>query len=191
MTTSIHAEINKNIAALKNLTSNNLETIDQIVDLIIRAITQKNKILFVGVGGNAMICESISQDIKGHYRPEGKSVMAFSLSSEIGIITRNLNDIGADDIFSAQLDSVGQPDDILFSISSSGKSKSIISAVIKANKIGIKTISITGESGGALSEISSLCLKLPSNSSSIVENLSLIISHIIVASIYNKSNESE
>jgi phosphoheptose isomerase len=63
-----------------------------------------------------------------------------------------------ENVFSWQLEQVASPSDLLFAISSSGNSLNIVNAVVVAQKLGLKTITLTGFDGGKISNLSEVAI---------------------------------
>ena len=76
------------------------------------------------------------------------------------MITAISNDFSFEEIFVRQVEAIGKPD-VLYAISTSGNSLNILKAIEKANSMKLKTIGITGETGGQLSNICDITIKVP------------------------------
>jgi D-sedoheptulose 7-phosphate isomerase len=98
--------------------------------------------------------------LSGRFRDNRKGLAAVSISDP-SHITCVGNDYGFDYIFSRYLEALGQEGDILLGISTSGNSKNVILAVEKAKELGIKTIVLTGKSGGKLADLAELEIRAP------------------------------
>lgn len=130
----------------------NFKKLNEMQDIILKAceIIQKallngNKILLCGNGGSASDCNHIAAEFVSRFQKERISLPAISLSANNSIITAIANDYSFDDVFSRQIEGLGKKDDILITISTSGKSKNIIKAIEQAKKQGLKVIFLTGE----------------------------------------------
>ena len=106
-----------------------------------------------------------------------------SLASNPSIISCLANDTGYENIFSSQLEAKGRKGDVLLALSGSGNSKNIISALEMANEKGIKTISITGFTGGKAAIMSDVSIHLKSSDMQICEDYQMILGHMIVQHI--------
>jgi len=101
------------------------------------------------------------------------------LNSDSIFISAWSNDVSYDSIFSRQLQGIGFVNDILISLSTSGNSKNIINAILEAKKIGMKTITLTGKTGGDLKDISDIEIRVPSINTQNIQESHLVIGHII------------
>jgi D-sedoheptulose 7-phosphate isomerase len=108
------------------------------------------------------MCDAMhfAEELSGKFRNDRKGLAALSISDP-SHITCVANDYGFDEIFSRYVEAVGNKGDILLGISTSGNSGNVINAVEVARKQGIKTIVLTGKTGGALAEIADLEIRAP------------------------------
>ena len=105
-----------------------------------------------------------------------------SLASNPSVVSCLANDTDKN-IFSSQLEAKGKKGDVLLALSGSGNSKNIISALEMANEKGIKTISITGFTGGKAAIMSDVSIHLKSSDMQICEDYQMILGHMIVQHI--------
>ena len=96
-----------------------------------------------------------------------------------------LNDFGYDEVFSKQLLGIGKKNDVLYAISTSGKSKSIINAIKVANSLGIKVISLTGKDISAMNELSDVTINTPSFETNHIQEMHIAIGQLICGIVEN------
>ena len=104
---------------------------------------------------------------------------AISLSTDTSIITCIGNDYSFNDIFTKQVKAIGLEGDVLLAISTSGNSQNVISAAETAKEMGIFVAGLTGGKGGKLKEISDLCLIVPSDRTTRIQESHILAGHII------------
>lgn len=126
----------------RKLTNTISASLEQISDVDINSIrqvcAQGKKIIFIGNGGSAAIASHMAED----YTKNGKlRSIAFNDAS---LLTCMANDYGYENMFSQALDVYGDKGDMLVAISSSGKSKNILNACEKADKMGMHIITLSG-----------------------------------------------
>ena len=160
-------------------------TIELIVDKCINTLRSKGKIMLAGNGGSAADAQHIAAELVGRFEKERAGLAAIALNTNASNITAIANDYHYTSIFSRQLEALGQSGDIFFGISTSGNSANIVSAVESANTLGITTIGMTGNSGGALKELCEHCICVPSENTARVQETHIIIGHIVCALIEN------
>jgi len=122
-----------------------IKLIHDAAQVCIGSIEKNNKILFCGNGGSAADSQHLCAELVSKFLEKRKPYPSIALTTNASILTSIGNDFGYDLIFSKQIESIGRKGDVLIAISTSGKSKNVIKAMIAAKKIGIKVIFLTGE----------------------------------------------
>lgn len=107
------------------------------------------------------------------------SMPALSLVNEVSLITAYSNDKAPDLAFAQQVLGHGRPGDILLAISTSGNSANVLHAARIARTMGVKVISLTGEGGGKLRELSDVLLAVPSTVTYQIQEYHLPIYHTL------------
>lgn len=159
-----------------------------------------NKLLVCGNGGSAADSEHIVGELmKGFLKRRplpaqhvakleaagGKEIAtrlqgalaAISLPSQMSLLTATANDGVYDLTFAQQVYGLGRPGDALLAISTSGKSRNVCNAVIVAKAFGLKSIALTGRSGGELATLADLAIKAPSDNVVEIQELHLPVYH--------------
>ena len=77
------------------------------------------------------------------------------------------------------LEGLGKENDILYAISTSGRSENIIAAIKTAKKLNIKTIGITGSDGGDMTNICDILIKVPASMPDRIQEMHIAIGQII------------
>jgi len=138
------------------------------------------QIFTAGNGGSAAAASHMVCDFGKNTREAGKQRMrAICLNDNIPSVMAYANDEGYEVIFSEQLLALGQPGDILIAISGSGNSANILKVIETARQMQIKVIGLTGFQGGKMKAMTDICLVVPSDSMEIIEDVHLIINHIL------------
>jgi histidinol-phosphate phosphatase family protein len=133
-----------------------------------------------GNGGSASIANHLQCDhVKGIRNGTELKTRAFSLSTNIELFSAIANDLGYDNVFEYQLESLARPGDVLLAISSSGRSPNIVRALEWANRNGLTTIALTGFSGGAAKELATVSVHVPSNNYGVVEDAHQACMHLL------------
>lgn len=124
------------------------------------------------------IDESIPEKIQG-------SLPAISLGVQHSIISAFSNDMDALYHFAQQIWGLGQKNDVVLAISTSGNSKNVVHGVNVARAKGLSTIALTGEKPSKLSEIVDVCIQAPSSITHHIQELHLPIYHSICLELEN------
>jgi len=119
--------------------------------LMTHSLLSGGKILSCGNGGSAGEAQLFSSKMLNRFQMERPGLPAIALSTDTSILTSIANDYSYDQIFSRQIAALGQAEDILFLITTSGNSGNLVSAVETAHKRNMKVIALTGQSGGEVS----------------------------------------
>jgi len=151
----------------------------QAADLIINALSQGRKLLLCGNGGSAADAQHIAAELVGRFKKERRGLPAIALTTDTSIMTAIANDYWYDLLFARQVEALGDKDDILITISTSGNSMNIVRAAEAAKFKGLKTVGFLGGDGGKLKDLVDLSLVVPSPESDRVQEVHILIAHII------------
>lgn len=166
------------------------EKIDRFVEILSETIRNDRSIYLCGNGGSASTAEHFSVDLaKGVSLVLDKPVKAFSLTSNISMITAIANDISFESIFELQFKNFAIKGDVLICISVSGQSKNILTVAQFAFNNGFKVLSLIGKDGGDLKKFSTEFIVINSNNYGVVEDLHLSCCHQISDLIKHTGNK--
>ena len=169
------------------LNDTNIHTkIEKIIDLSIKAFRNDKKMLFCGNGGSASDAQHIAAELSGKFYVDRPPLNAEALHVNSSFITAVANDYGYDEIYSRMVQASGRAGDILVGISTSGNSTNVIKAIKKAKEIGIITIGFTGNKIGDMDSICDVIIKAPTNDTPRVQEIHILIGHIICEMIEEK-----
>lgn len=156
------------------------ENLDAALHLLEDAAEQGATIYVAGNGGSASISDHFCCDwTKGTSVKHLSSIKTHSLVANNALLTALANDLGYEDVFSKQLEMLSKPGDLLVLVSSSGNSKNVINAAKAARKLRLKSIGLTGFSGGELAKICDASLHVPIDNYGIVEDCHQSLMHIL------------
>ena len=153
--------------------------IKQVKDIILDALKNKNKIILFGNGGSAADSQHMAAEFIGRFLVDRQSIPAISLTTDTSILTAVGNDFGFENIFSRQCESLVSKGDIIIAISTSGNSSNVINGIKTAKERGGIIISLTGNNGGELNNISDKILKVPTEHIPHIQECHRVIIHIL------------
>ena len=179
---NISKEIDVIINNFQNLKKSETE-IQKIAEACIKSIKSGGKIMFCGNGGSAADAQHIAAELVVKYKKIRKGIPAIALTTDSSILTAIGNDLSAESIFERQIEALGNKEDVLISISTSGNSKNIINAIKTAKEKGIKTILLTGANGGEGKNFADILLKVPSEITNNIQEMHIACAHMICAII--------
>ncbi len=168
----------------------NFEALTQLEDVVQRAtgfvtaaLRDGNKIMFCGNGGSAADAQHLAAELVGRYVMDRAPLPALALTVDTSALTAIANDYSFDDVFARQLRGLGQADDVLVGISTSGNSRNVLRAIEAAREKGIRTIGLTGQSGGLMRQLCDVCICVPSDRTSHIQEMHIAIGHVICGEV--------
>lgn len=169
-------EISNNFLLLSESCEND---IIKASNAIIKALENNNKIMFCGNGGSAADSQHLSAELIGRYKKNRKPLSSISLTTDTSALTAISNDFSFNDIFSRQVEALGNKGDVLYAISTSGNSENIIKAIHQATENGLITIGLTGKNNGKIENICDCIIRVPATSPDRIQEMHIAIGHII------------
>lgn len=170
----------ENIAIKEGLSQDKaLAAIEKLVDLAVGALGAGGKIILFGNGGSAADAQHIAAELVGRFTQERKALAAIALTCNSSNVTSIGNDYGFEQIFTRQLEALGKPEDLAIGISTSGSSVNVVSAILKAKKMGMMTVALTGIKSGPLLKAADLSIAVPSTNTARIQEAHITIGHII------------
>lgn len=155
--------------------------------LLSETVLAGKRIYSCGNGGSAAIANHLVCDcLKGIRNGTSMRPKVHSFSTTIELISAIANDLSYDEVFSYQLESMGEAGDLLIAISSSGSSPNILQSLERAREMNIRTISMTGFSGGAARAKADVNLHVDCSNYGIVEDLHQSLMHILAQYIRHR-----
>jgi D-sedoheptulose 7-phosphate isomerase len=153
--------------------------IARMATALVEAYKRGNKILAFGNGGSACDAQNFADELVGRYERTRPPLPALALTTNTSDLTSIANDFGYDEVFARQLQAHAKPGDIAVAISTSGNSPNVLKAVQAARSLGLTALGLTGESGGKLKPLCSLCLCVPSRSVARIQETHIVVIQIL------------
>lgn len=107
------------------------------------------------------------------------SLPAVTLTGNISLSTAFANDAMPELVFAQQVYGYGNENSVLLGISTSGNSKNVIYALETAKAKGMKTIALTGDSGGKMKGLTDVCIRVPADDTPDIQELHLPVYHAL------------
>jgi D-sedoheptulose 7-phosphate isomerase len=173
--------IEASIAAKRDLLHNSVlvSIVAKVSEVLIKALQQGNKALLFGNGGSAADAQHIAAEFVGRFAFDRPALPALALSVNTSCVTAIGNDYGFDQVFSRQIEAIARPGDVAIGITTSGNSPNVLRAGTAARKIGLRTVGLTGRSGGKLKECVDHCICVPSDDTPRIQECHILVGHII------------
>ncbi|MEM9658132.1 MAG: SIS domain-containing protein, partial [Planctomycetota bacterium] len=144
------------------------------------ALDGGGKLLLCGNGGSAADCQHIAAEFVSVLTQDfqRRALPAIALTTDSSFLTARTNDFGFDDVYARQIEALGKSGDVLFGISTSGNSTSVLHAVEAAHAMQITTVGLTGRSGGALKDAVDRALQAPSDNVQHIQECHIAMGHV-------------
>jgi D-sedoheptulose 7-phosphate isomerase len=164
----------------KVLTDTPCDVMVEIVSTVRKAREDGQRVFVFGNGGSAATASHMACDLGKNTRIPGRPrLRIICLNEGIPTMTAYANDEGYENVFSEPLLSLAEGGDVAIAISGSGNSPNVLRAVQIAKELELKTIGLTGFEGGKLKDMVDICLVVPSDSMEQIEDVHLIVNHIL------------
>lgn len=172
--------IHKSIAVKERLLSDmTMEQVEQIVQAMIRCFKEDGTIYFCGNGGSNADAQHIATELSGRFYKNRKPLSAICLGTNPAFLTAVANDINYEEVYARELEATARKGDLLIAISTSGRSKNVLNAVMKSKSMGVKCIGITGNQGHQLMSIVDHYLEIPSSDVPRIQEAYMLVLHNI------------
>jgi len=159
--------------------------IDVASKYCVKTINNHRKILFCGNGGSAADSQHLAAELIGKFLKIRKPIPALALTTNSSIITSIGNDIDFKMIFARQIEALGNKGDILFAITTSGKSKNILEAIKVAKKKKLKVILLTSLKCKLKKNNQIHSIKIPATRVDRIQEMHITVGHLICEYIEN------
>jgi len=168
------------IAAQQQFLQESGAAVAAVVDEIVRSLQGGGKLLLFGNGGSAADAQHLAAEFVNRYLIERPPLPAMALTTDTSALTSILNDYGADVIFAKQIQALGRKGDVAIAISTSGNSANILRGIEACREIGIRTIGLTGGTGGAMAaRVDHLLCVSATRSTPRIQEVHILIGHTI------------
>jgi D-sedoheptulose 7-phosphate isomerase len=152
MSIDLVARVSRHFSDSAQTKLNAVEVLSQPIvratEVMVRCLMANGKILACGNGGSAADSQHFAAELLNRFERERPGLAAFALTTDSSTLTSIANDYDYDQVFSKQVLALGQPNDVLLAISTSGNSPNVVAAVRAAHERDMKVVALTGKGGG-------------------------------------------
>jgi D-sedoheptulose 7-phosphate isomerase len=153
----------------------------ELGEMLYRAYRNGKQVFTLGNGGSASTASHMATDLaKNTIGPNMRRFRVLSLNDNAAMLTALANDLGFENIFREQLQNLIHPGDLLIAVSASGNSPNVLHAIRYAHKQSAEVAGILGFEGGEAARLVDVAIVVPSTHYGVVEDVHLIINHILV-----------
>ena len=178
---TIKQRIEASIAAKQQILADDklMQTIGEVVTLIVTAYQTGNKVLFCGNGGSAADSMHLATELSGRFYIDRKPLNAEALHADPTFLTAIGNDYDFSETFARLLEARAQPGDVLMALSTSGNSPNVVKAAQKGWNLNLQVIGFTGSKDADIDKYCDKLIKAPSTDTPRIQECHLLIGHII------------
>jgi D-sedoheptulose 7-phosphate isomerase len=157
------------------------EDVARAAELLVNAVLDGGTILLCGNGGSAADCQHLAAEFVSTLTLDNRrpAIPAIALTTDTSILTAIANDFGFEGVFARQVEALGRAGDVLIGISTSGSSADVVRAVEEAAVQGMRTIALTGETGGTLAPAVDVAIRVPSRETSHIQECHIAIGQLL------------
>jgi D-sedoheptulose 7-phosphate isomerase len=157
----------------------NADRIIEVVQLIVRTFREGGKVILFGNGGSATDASHLAAEFVNRFLIDRPPLPAIALTTDPAVMTSIGNDFGFDQLFSKQLAALGRKGDVAIGISTSGNSANVIRAIEMAKEKGLRTVVLTGGTGGKLAALAEHTFIVPTNFTPHIQETHITLGHVI------------
>jgi D-sedoheptulose 7-phosphate isomerase len=157
------------------------DRLTELGEILYRTYRNGQQVFTLGNGGSASTASHMAADLaKNTISANMRRFRILSLNDNQALLTALANDLGYENVFSEQLKNLIRPGDLLIAISASGNSANVAKAIRYAQTQCAEVVGILGFEGGEVARLADLSIVVPSDHYGVVEDVHLIINHILV-----------
>lgn len=147
-------------------------------NMMVDCLLNGGKILLCGNGPSAALAQIFSNNLINRFERERPSLPAITLGCDLTNVTSVANEKSFNEVFAKEIKALGNANDILVILSSSGNPSNLIQAVQSAHEKTMPVIALNGRDGGNISSLLDLNdkeLRVPSNARGRIHEIHLLI----------------
>lgn len=151
-----------------------------------QCLMRDGKILSCGNGGSAADSQHFAAELLNRFEMERPGLAAIALTTDTSTLTSIANDYTYDQVFSKQILALGQANDVLLAITTSGNSRNMLEAVRAAHERQMSVVALTGKSGGQMADIlgsEDIHICVPANNTARIQEVHVLALHCLCDAI--------
>lgn len=156
-----------------------MAAVSAAVEAITDCFRNGGRVYFCGNGGSAADAQHLAAEFSGRFYFDRPVLPSEALHCNTSYLTAVANDYGYEQVFSRIISGIGQKGDILVGLSTSGNSDNIVRAFEVCRQKGVRTIAMTGATGGRMKDLSDLLINIPSTDTPRIQEAHITVGHII------------
>jgi D-sedoheptulose 7-phosphate isomerase len=151
----------------------------ETLQMLEHSIRRGGKLLLFGNGGSAADAQHIAAELIIRYQNDRAAISAIALTADSSALTACGNDMGFDVLFERQIEGLGREGDVAIGISTSGNSANVLRGLTRAKAMGLKTVGLTGGTGGCMRSLCDALIVVPSPVTARIQEMHITIGHVL------------
>ena len=176
-------EFDQHEAALDATRKELAEPFARLVGVCTASIRSGNKLVLFGNGGSAADCQHLATELAVRYITDRPPIAAIALTTDTSMLTAIGNDWSFDDLFSRQVEAIGNHGDVAIAISTSGKSENVLRGLAMAKEKGLVPTGLSGKGGGGMSDLCDPFLLVPSDITARIQEMHITLGHMLCGAL--------
>ena len=177
------SEFDDHQTALDDTRAELAEPFSRLIGVCVDAVRAGNKLMLFGNGGSAGDCQHIATELAVRYISDRDPIAAIALTTDTSMLTAIGNDWSFDDLFSRQVEAIGNHGDVAIAISTSGKSENVLRGLAMAKEKGLVPTGLSGKGGGGMSDLCDPFLLVPSDITSRIQEMHITLGHMLCGAL--------
>jgi len=178
-----HEEFAEHLAVAEATQSALKTAFGQLLELSAETIRSDGKLMFFGNGGSASDAQHLATELTVRYKQNRPAIAAIALTTDTSALTAIGNDMGFEQLFSRQIEALGQPGDLAIGISTSGQSPNILRALETAASMKIRAVALSGGDGGQLHGLANPLLIIPSKTTARIQEMHVVLGQMLCGAL--------
>lgn len=182
---SLETIISASIATKQRLLADTelLAQVQRLTQRMIETFQADGKVFWCGNGGSAADAQHLAAELSGRFYLDRRPLFSETLHGNASYLTAVANDYSFDHIYARLIQALGRPGDMLIGLSTSGNSPNVVLALQQARQLGLTTVAMTGEGGGAVAAHSEFLIQVPSADTPRIQECHLLLGHAMCEQI--------
>jgi D-sedoheptulose 7-phosphate isomerase len=177
---TIRARVEESVEVTRALLDDELVSgLEAVALMIADALAAGGKVILFGNGGSAADATHLAAELVGRYKLDRAPLPALSLTDNAASLSAIGNDYAYEDVFARQVRAFGRPGDVAVGLTTSGTSANVVAGLAAAREGAMRTVSITGETGGECAAGVDVCLRMPAADTARVQECTMLVGHTI------------
>lgn len=181
MNTRVKEVISQSIALKQAVLADErlLATVELATQVCVETFSNGGKVLWCGNGGSAADAQHLAAELSGRFYFDREPLFSEALHVNGSYVTAVANDYSYDEIYARMVRAAGRKADVLIGMSTSGNSGNVIKALEAARTLGMRTIGMTGETGGKMHDLCDFLINIPSKDTPRIQECHMLLGHLM------------